>query len=79
MSEVDRQRKNLLFSGHGCRRLADNGKINHGKGVSSAAALTFPFQNIEIGKMDIGMEKKVEKGYPKQSCESGKKGLCHIF
>ena len=54
-------------------------KNQQGKGMFGAAALTFPFQNIEIGKMDIGMEKKVEKGYPKQSCESGKKGLCHIF
>lgn len=68
-----------MFSKRRCRRLAGNRKINRGKGMFGAAALTFPFQNIEIGKMDIGMEKKVEKGYPKQSCESGKKGLCHIF
>ena len=50
MSEVGRQRKNLLFSGHGCRRLADNGKINHGKGMFGAAALTFPFQITKLVK-----------------------------
>ncbi len=45
MSEVGRQRKNLLFSRRRCWRLADNGKINHEKGMFSAAALTFPFLN----------------------------------
>ena len=50
MSEVGRQRKNLLFSGHGYRRLADNGKINHGKGMFGAAALTFPFQYTKLVK-----------------------------
>lgn len=58
MSEVGRQRKNLLFSGHRCRRLADNGKINHEKGMFDAAALTFPFQNTELVKKDIGMDKR---------------------
>ena len=44
MPEAGRQRKNLLFSGHRCRRLADNGKINHEKGMSGAAAWAFPFR-----------------------------------
>lgn len=47
-----------MFSERRCWRLAGNGKINRGKGMFGAAALTFPFQNIEIGKKDISIEKK---------------------
>ena len=46
MSEAGRQWKDLIFSGHRCRRLADNGKINHGKGMFDAAAQAFSFQII---------------------------------
>jgi hypothetical protein len=38
--------------------LADNGKINHGKGMFGAAALTFPFQNIGIVKRMLGETKE---------------------
>lgn len=45
-----------MFSERRSRRLAGNGKINHGKGMFGAAALTFPFQNIEIDENDIGIK-----------------------
>lgn len=45
-----------MFSERRSRRLAGNGKINHGKGMFGAAALTFPFQNIEIGENAIGIK-----------------------
>lgn len=45
VSEVGRQRKNLLFPRHRCWRLADNRKINHEKRMFRAAAWTFSFFN----------------------------------
>lgn len=39
-----------MFSERRCRKLAGNGKINHGKGMFGAAALTFPFQNTLLNK-----------------------------
>jgi len=49
-----------MFSEHRCRRFADNGKINQGKGMFGAAALTFPFQNTKLVK---GYWNGQEKGY----------------
>lgn len=57
MPEAGRQRKNLLLSGRRCRRLADNGKINHGKGMLGAAAGAFPFLNISCRGQSNGQKK----------------------